>query len=684
MENKVIVIHEKKSPVFSLPFGGSSPNGQTLEINSGYLLKDGNPWFPVMGEFHYSRYPAKYWEESLCKIRAGGIQIVSSYIFWIYHEEEKGVWDFSGQRDLRRFIELCSKQQLLVFLRIGPWAHGECRNGGFPDWLHNDPSIKTRTNDPVYLDLARNFFEKIYEQAKGLLWKDGGPVIGVQIENEYGHVGGLAGAEGLEHMRSLKKTAKAAGFDVPFYTATGWGGAVVADKETLPVQGGYADAPWEKHTNELPANENFLIMPFSGKPGEEFTYNIEDYPYLTAELGCGIQITLHRRPVISADDIAAMALCKLASGANMLGYYMYHGGTHPNGKFSTLQETTATGSWSDLPVLTYDFQTCIGEYGEVNQSYRKLKKLHMLLKCFGGFITLSAAFFPEDTVADPEDTVSLRYCARHNEDANAGFLFVNNHQRRRKMKSHQDVKFSVALSDETICFPQVDIPQGFYGIFPYNIKLGKSLLKSTNAQLLCKLKDQYVFYCHEKPIFNWEGEPAIVILLSEEEADNSWLLGDKLFITKGSLSEIDRRIYLSTCETEENVVCYMSIYEKETLTYTFPPVCVNSGYKEIYRDDTFAEYEIKIDNIPQTDINDMFLIIDFSGDRAELFRNGAMIADWYAIGLPWRVSLRCFDYEENFTIKVYPVTEDIYFECEVNEGFSIKNISLQAQYKVCI
>ena len=691
MENKIVIPAAIES-VTPLPFGGLSRNGQTLGVNSRYFLKNGKPWYPIMGEFHYCRYPVQYWKESLCKIRAGGVQIVSGYVFWIYHEEEKGVWDFSGQRDLRLFIELCSELDLLVFLRIGPWAHGECRNGGFPDWLVNDKSIDLRTNDPVYLNLARNFFEKIFEQAKGLLWKDGGPVIGIQIENEYGHVGGLTGTEGIAHIRTLKNSAKEAGFDVPFYTATGWGGAVVADGETLPVLGGYADAPWEKHTNELPANENFLIMPLCENSKDKFTYKIENYPFLTAELGGGIQITTHRRPVVSADDIAAIALCKLASGANLLGYYMYHGGTHAYGRFSTLQETAATGSYSELPVLTYDFQGCIGEYGELHKSYRKLKRLHIFLKCFSDLVVPSSSFFPAETVKDAEDTDALRYCARHNKETNSGFLFINNHQRRRKMKNHRGVNISVVLSDETICFPRMEIHDGFYGIFPYNIRLGEALLKSTNAQLLCKIDGCFVFVCHEEPVFNWTGEAAPLIMLNEEEADNAWLFDEKLFITKGSLSEMDGKIFLTTCKTQEKVICYSNFYNKDTLTYKFDPVPVNARFIEKYRDDVLAEYEIKIEKIPEEKINDMFMIIDFYGDRAELFCNGKMAADWYTTGLPWRVGLKRFGYEEKFILKIYPAAQEIYYEFENNnkcspndsrcslDSFVLNNITLKAQY----
>ena len=98
-----------------------------------YLIKNGKPWFPVMGEMHYSRYRKEWWEESLRKIKAGGVSVVSAYVIWIHHEEEENVFDFEGCRDIGTFVRLCRKVGLSVFLRIGPFVHGEVRNGGFPD-----------------------------------------------------------------------------------------------------------------------------------------------------------------------------------------------------------------------------------------------------------------------------------------------------------------------------------------------------------------------------------------------------------------------------------------------------------------------------------------------------------------------------------------------------------------------
>ena len=91
------------------------------QYNSSCLLRDSVPWFPVMGEMHYTRYKEERWEESLRKMKAGGVTIVSTYVIWLHHEEEKGIFDFKGCRNLGRYVELCQKVGLKVFLRLGPW-----------------------------------------------------------------------------------------------------------------------------------------------------------------------------------------------------------------------------------------------------------------------------------------------------------------------------------------------------------------------------------------------------------------------------------------------------------------------------------------------------------------------------------------------------------------------------------
>ena len=167
----------------------------TFGFTANYLTKDGEPWLPMMGEIHFSRVPPFQWEPSLRKMKAGGLSIVSCYVIWLHHEEEEGVFRFSGCRDLRRFLELCKKVGIFVFLRLGPWVHGEVRHGGFPDWLEEKgrAGLRLRSDDPGYLALVRRYWEHLWVEAQGMMFGEGGPVIGVQIENEYGHVGGLRG-----------------------------------------------------------------------------------------------------------------------------------------------------------------------------------------------------------------------------------------------------------------------------------------------------------------------------------------------------------------------------------------------------------------------------------------------------------------------------------------------------------
>ena len=97
-----------------------NPSGHEINVNSRSLLFDGQPVFPVMGEFHYSRCPQAEWRDELLKMKAGGVDIVATYVFWIHHEESEGQWDWSGQRDLKKFLQTCNELGLKVVVRCGP------------------------------------------------------------------------------------------------------------------------------------------------------------------------------------------------------------------------------------------------------------------------------------------------------------------------------------------------------------------------------------------------------------------------------------------------------------------------------------------------------------------------------------------------------------------------------------
>jgi len=498
----VIDASKPPAPVAPLSFavGGRSPDGHTFSANQRYLLRDGKPWFPVLGEFHFARYPEQGWEEEILKMKAGGVQVISSYVFWIYHEEVEGQFDWSGRRDVRHFFELCAKHGMYVLLRVGPWAHGEVRNGGLPDWLLKQ--CATRQNDPVYLNYVRRFYEQIGEQVKGEFWKDGGPIIGVQIENEYNLRGP---GKGAEHILTLLKLAQDAGLDAPFYTATGWDDSDVPAQQFLPVFSGYADGFWRRSIEPAPPSPDYFFTLIRGDEnvGDDLRSKRPDidarfasFPFLTAEMGGGMEQSYHRRPMMSADDTAAMVLVKLGSGVTMYGYYMFHGGTNPDGKLTTLQESQATGYPNDLPVKSYDFQAPLGEFGQWKPSFRHLKGFHLFLNDFGAELAPMTAYFPVKMPESTNDTRTPRVAARMDKDH--GFIFINNYQRNYPLPERKNFQVLLQTVEKERKVPRhpVDIPGGAYTIWPVDFPLPGAVLEYATAQLLCKLDDPdtYVFF----------------------------------------------------------------------------------------------------------------------------------------------------------------------------------------------
>ncbi len=484
--------------------GGSSlsPSGQSLGLNDQYLTRDGEPWLPVMGEFHFSRYPDPGWEEEILRMKAAGVQIISSYIFWNHVEEVKGVFDWTGQRDLRRFAELCQKHGMYLYVRIGPWAHGESRYGGLPDWVVKE-SVP-RTTDPRFLGFVDVLYQQIGQQIKGLLWKDGGPVIGVQIENEYGGKGPNGGPA---YILKLKRMAEAAGLDVPLYTVTGWDNAVWPPGEFLPVYGGYPDAPWDPGNGAIPPGEVYLFrfhsrisgdMGVIGAGHSETPQTDPQTPFLTAEVGSGMQDTYHRRPVVSADDVAAMVPVMIGSGANLMGYYMFQGGENPDGKLGPLNESKSTGYPTDLPVKNYDFEAPLSEFGRERSSYFDLKLFNYFLNDFGPELAPMAVHAPAILPAGPADTSVVRVAARTHGDS--GFLFLNNHVRGLKMPEHKTVQIRLQLPSRPMLIPNrpVDVPAGSYFVWPVNMDLDGIRLRYSTAQPFCRMVSGrtilYVFY----------------------------------------------------------------------------------------------------------------------------------------------------------------------------------------------
>ncbi|WP_178018773.1 beta-galactosidase [uncultured Paenibacillus sp.] len=486
------------------PHAGSNPKGESFGFTNFYMTRNGEPSIPIVGEFHFSRFSYLHWEEELLKMKAGGVHLLATYVFWNFHEEEEGVFDWSGNRNLRHFIDLCAKHELPLILRIGPFCHGEVRNGGIPDWVFRYP-LEVRSNDERYLSLARRLYREISRQIQGTYYQEGGPVIAVQLENEYMHAGApldawgygsgqfvTAGTDGSAHLAELRRIAEEVGIRPLFFTATAWGGAAVPEEGTLPMLAGYAYTPWIP--NQPPSRE-FLFQDLHVTPAEPVNYDSLEYPVAYCEMAGGMQVSYKARPYVPAESIEGMTLVKLGSGSNLLGYYMYHGGSNPIGRKTFLNE-------SGLPKMTYDYQSPLGEFGRVGESYDRIRAISLFLQSFGSVLAPMGTVLPEGQEAiTPEDIASIRWCVRQKDGS--GFVFLNNFQDHVALPDHR-LRIELDTPQGQAFFPQTGeftLRSGLGVILPFNLELDGLFIASATVQLLTRLEagDEtvLVFYAHD-------------------------------------------------------------------------------------------------------------------------------------------------------------------------------------------
>ena len=652
-----------------LNMGGKNPKGEEINVTSRYFTRNGKPWIGVMGEFHFSRYSRENWHRELAKMKAGGITIVSTYLFWIYHEEIEGKMDFGGDNDIRAFIEECKDVGLDVVIRIGPWAHGECRNGGFPDWLLKK-DYKLRDNNEEYLAVVKKWYQSIYNEVKGLFYKDGGNIIAVQIENEF--------VDNAEHLAKLKEIAVECGFIAPIYTVTGWNsasGAKIPVDEVVPVFGGYCEAPWENHMNRLSPSPHYFfnrmrndsaigtdLIAKTQSGGWQLPY--ERYPFATCELGGGIEVTHHRRPIIKPMDIYAVSLVKLGDGNNLVGYYMYHGGTNKIGELSTFNETKATGYPNDYPILSYDFQAPLSEYGEVREQYGLLNMLHMFVNDFGEEFAPMIAVDSGNTVA-ADDTNSLRYGMRTN--GKSGFVFVNHYQRLTELA---DIENAV-ISAENVEFPPIDVKGEVSFFMPFNMKMGDSVLEYATAQPLCKCGDTYFFteIPNIKAEYKFSKGSANIVTVSFENAKYMRKLNGTVYIGGGcNLYEENGQIH--SVEDGEYICQEWNGSEFETLKIGQSAKqsnveitgVENAPFEPKYKEELCigGERELTWKKI-NVDGRYGFAEIDYVGDVAQIYADGELVADDYYYGKTWRVPCKLLYGKECYMV-ISEMKDDFYKE----------------------
>ncbi len=161
----------------------------TFEAGNGTFLLNGKPFVVKAAEIHYPRIPKPYWEHRIKMCKALGMNTVCIYIFWNIHEQREGEFDFTGNNDVAEFCRLAQKNGMYVIVRPGPYVCAEWEMGGLPWWLLKKKDIRLRERDPYFMERVKMFEQKVGEQLAGLTIQNGGPIIMVQVENEYGSYG---------------------------------------------------------------------------------------------------------------------------------------------------------------------------------------------------------------------------------------------------------------------------------------------------------------------------------------------------------------------------------------------------------------------------------------------------------------------------------------------------------------
>src|SRR5271166_777980 len=175
-------------PLLSAPWLKGAP-GHTFGTQGDQFLLDGKPFVIRSGAMHYPRVPRVYWRDRMRKMRALGLNTLETYVFWNLHEPAPGKFDFSGNLDLAEYLRMAQSEGLWVLLRPGPYICSEWDFGGFPAWLLASQEMHVRSTDPAFLKAAASYISRVGKETAGLQITRGGPILMVQVENEYGSFG---------------------------------------------------------------------------------------------------------------------------------------------------------------------------------------------------------------------------------------------------------------------------------------------------------------------------------------------------------------------------------------------------------------------------------------------------------------------------------------------------------------
>lgn len=329
----------------------------SFEIKNGDFYVNGKATPILSGEMHYSRIPHEYWRHRLQMMKGMGLNTVATYVFWNWHETEPGVWDFEGDKNLAEYIKIAGEEGMMVILRPGPYVCAEWEFGGYPWWLQNIEGIEIRRDNEQFLKHTKLYIDRLFKEVGHLQCTNGGPIIMVQCENEFGSYVSQRPDITIEEHRSynakIKQQLADAGFNVPLFTSDGsWlfeGGSTPG---ALPTANGESNIP----------NLKKVVDQYHDGKG----------PYMVAEFYPGwLAHWAEPHPDVDDSEIARQTEEYLKNDVSF-NFYMVHGGTN----FAFTSGANYDKRHDIQPDLTsYDYDAPISEAGWVTAKYDSIRNV---------------------------------------------------------------------------------------------------------------------------------------------------------------------------------------------------------------------------------------------------------------------------------------------------------------------
>lgn len=350
----------------------------TFALSPTDFLLDGKPFQLRAGEMHPARIPVEYWRHRIQMAKAMGLNTIAAYIFWNYHEEADGRFDFTtGNRDIARFIRIAQDEGMWVLLRPGPYVCAEWDFGGLPPYLLRDPNLRIRSMYPRYMTAAERYMARLAAVVRPLLVTRGGPVLMVQVENEYGSYG-----NDRRYMARLRDVWVQHGIDVPFFTGDG-PTPYMLEAGHLPgaavgLDSGSDESHWELARSIVP-----------GVP----VFSSETYPGWLTHWG-------EQWAAPSAEDLRK-EVDFLLKAKKSFNFYVVHGGTN----FGFTAGANSGGKGYEPDLTSYDYDAPIDEQGRATLKYEMLRA--QIAASLPPGEALSAVPAPVPSISIPEFAMRL-------------------------------------------------------------------------------------------------------------------------------------------------------------------------------------------------------------------------------------------------------------------------------------